>query len=148
MTHFTRRSRVATIGAAVGAIGLLLAVALPAQATNPPEPDRASLVGRVTNAYTGRAIDGATVRLTPADTNPPDPDSNPPEPDKTNHGGHFLFKGLAEGDYSVSATADGYQPYGGPGVSGDVAPHTVHISSSGGAAHFDIQMLPSPTSLS
>ena len=125
----TLRRRLATI--ATAGVMLALTAGLPARAIAPPDPDRqASLVGRVTDACTGQAIDGAIVALSPTSAQLP-----PPDPERTNMGGHYLFQDLAAGDYFVGLSADGYQAIG-------TNPRTVTIGSSIGVQRLDLTLWP------
>jgi hypothetical protein len=93
------------------AIGVGVAAGTAGAAQPPPSDiNRASLVGRVTDACTGAPIGGATVGI--ASARPPsaptlDAVSLVPVVVSTNGGGHFLVEGLAPGTYVWSAIAAG-----------------------------------------
>ncbi|HVM15716.1 MAG TPA: carboxypeptidase regulatory-like domain-containing protein [Egibacteraceae bacterium] len=65
-------------------------------------PDPATIAGQVTDAATGAPIAGATVTMVASD--------GTETVTTTNDDGRYLYQGVAPGEYTVTADAEGYQP--------------------------------------
>ncbi len=118
--------------AAAGAVAIsVVCVPTAASAFNPqPDPPgRASLEGRVTDACTIHPLDGVGLHLTLAGG-----DFTSAGATSTNSGGHYLFKGLAAGNYLISAS-DGS---GGAGSQFQVSIPAVQR----GVVHLDLNLTP------
>lgn len=88
------------IGGAVIA-GLMLATrakAVPTPAPPAPSPGLCTLYGTVTDARTNKPIPGAIVTLDGMETD-------------TNENGYFVFSDIESGDYTMSVTKEGYEPW-------------------------------------
>jgi hypothetical protein len=103
------RWRLRALGAAVAMVAVAGAPGV-AMAFNPqPDPPAdADLLGRVTDACTARPIGDVHLALTPTSG-----EGVPPTGDRTvavtTDGGHYLFRGLAPGDYSLRVSpTEGY----------------------------------------
>jgi hypothetical protein len=89
----------------MSAAGLVLAsvvVLASAQPAQPPPPPSGLIVGRVVDATTGRPVAGAIVALEGVRSQ-----AGPPRA-MTNASGHFVFRRLAKGSYSLTTTKSGY----------------------------------------
>ena len=133
------RWRMRALAAAVAMVAVAGAPRV-AMAFNPqPDPPAdADLLGRVTDACTVRPIGDVQLAVTPTSG-----EAAPPEGDRgvavTNDGGHYLFRGLAPGDYSLRVSPP--EGYSQPPPTGDRGLR-VTISAGGGVAHLDLSLVP------
>jgi hypothetical protein len=119
-----------TVVAVVGAPGVAMAFN-----PQPDPPADADLLGRVTDACTAHPI--GEVQLTLAPTSGEATNGNNLR-SLTNDGGHYLFKGLASGDYALRVSPpQGYKP-----PSSDERGFRVTVSTSGGTTHLDLSLVP------
>ena len=92
----TKRVRIGTLGVVAG-VGAALYFATRARAAPPePEPGKANLYGRVSNAETEQPVQGVVVSLDGLE-------------DITDSGGNYRFNNLEPGPYSGAAAKSGYE---------------------------------------
>ncbi len=145
-----RRERIA-LALGIAELALLIA-ATPAYARSPVAPAHLpSAYVRISDAISDLPVVDADVVVTFIEGDPDHPVViGPVYGGRTNGGGFVLFKGLPEGDYIVSVSADGYVKFG-DGAHGDRPPLGAHIIVSyrrggGGAgdqpAHLRLHLVP------